>query len=310
MSTKTTARLTRILAMLPWVIANRGTTVAEVCDRFGYTRRDLLADLDLVFVCGLPGYGPGDLMVAYVEDEEVIVDTADYFGSAPRLNSAEALALLAAGLTMVGAGHGSQSLVSAVDKLSRSLLPDDSDVLTVDVQPDHGMVAQLRAAASSHSVCTIEYQSLSTDEITHRSIEPWSVFTSLGNWYVSAHCRRAGGERTFRIDRIKGLVASEEAFVPPPSVPEPALNYTPTGSDVMAVLVLRPSAFWVADYYPVDVIERTADELVVRFSAFDPLVTARLLLRLGRSAELVEGDSVRTVLAQLRGSILERYGEA
>ncbi|MDH4309185.1 MAG: WYL domain-containing protein, partial [Acidimicrobiia bacterium] len=57
MSSRTAARLNRILAMLPWVIAHPGASVPDVCDRFGYTRRQLLEDLDLVFVCGLPGYG-------------------------------------------------------------------------------------------------------------------------------------------------------------------------------------------------------------------------------------------------------------
>jgi proteasome accessory factor C len=83
--------------MLPWVIANPGATVDEVCERFGYSQKDLIADLDLVFVCGLPGYGPGDLMVAYVEDDEVVVDMADYFARPLRLTPAEGLGLLAAG---------------------------------------------------------------------------------------------------------------------------------------------------------------------------------------------------------------------
>ncbi len=65
--------------MVPWVIAHPGATVRDVCERFGYTRDELIADLNLVFVCGLPGYGPGDLMVAYIEDDEVVIDMADYF---------------------------------------------------------------------------------------------------------------------------------------------------------------------------------------------------------------------------------------
>ena len=32
--------------MLPWVIANPGATVDEVCARFGYERGDLASDLD------------------------------------------------------------------------------------------------------------------------------------------------------------------------------------------------------------------------------------------------------------------------
>ena len=39
-SARTAGRLTRILAMLPWVIANQGASVDEVCQRFGYTRKN------------------------------------------------------------------------------------------------------------------------------------------------------------------------------------------------------------------------------------------------------------------------------
>jgi proteasome accessory factor C len=309
-SARTTNRLTKILAMLPWVIAHRGATVAEVCERFGYTRKELLADLDLVFVCGLPGYGPGDLMVAYVEDEEVVVETADYFGVAPRLNPAETLALLAAGLTMVGSGQASDSLVSAVDKLSRSLLPPDEDVLTVDMQVDATLAPLLRTAAAEGRVCRIEYRALSTDEVTTRDIEPWTVFSSLGNTYVAAHCRRAGADRVFRVDRIKEVVPLDETFQPPARLPEPQVRYTPGENDAIAVIDLLPGAEWVVDYYPVEVLSRDEDVIRVKFSAFEPTVAARLLLRLGSTGSLVEGAIVGEALDRLRAQILGKYGVA
>jgi proteasome accessory factor C len=113
---RTASRLSRILAMLPWVIAHPGVRVTEVCERFGYTPAQLAEDLGIVFMCGLPGYGPGDLMVAEIDGDQVLVDTADYFSRAPRLAPAEALALLAAGMAVVGSGQASDSLASAVKK--------------------------------------------------------------------------------------------------------------------------------------------------------------------------------------------------
>ena len=100
-SPRTAQRLARILAMLPWVIAHPGAEVTAVCERFGYTRAELVADLNLVFVCGLPGYGPGELMDAFVDEDEVVVDAADYFSRPVRLTAAEALMLLAAGMAVL-----------------------------------------------------------------------------------------------------------------------------------------------------------------------------------------------------------------
>ena len=126
---KTARRLTRILSMVPWVIANQGAAVEEVCRRFGYTERELLEDLNLVFVCGLPGYGPGDLMVAYVENDEVIVDMAEYFSRPLRLTPAEALGLLASGSALVSTAyiHDDAPVTIIYFLLSRHLKPDSLD---------------------------------------------------------------------------------------------------------------------------------------------------------------------------------------
>lgn len=304
---RTVNRLTRILSMLPWVIAHPGARVDEVCGRFGYTRSELLADLDLVFVCGLPGYGPGDLMVAYVEDDRVVVDVADYFAAAPRLTAAEALGLLASGMTVLTSGLGSDALESAVEKLTGALL-GEGEAVTVDVATEPDLAAGLRRAAAEGRVVRLTYTTLSRGDTTVREIEPWSVFSSLGNWYVSAWCRSAQGERVFRLDRIRAADVTGESFTPPAEIPPPQVRYTPSEDDVRALIALAPEARWVLDYYPVEVVEAAGDTLTVRFSSSDPSVTAGLLLRLGSAARLLEGDEVAESLAALREGILARYG--
>jgi proteasome accessory factor C len=309
-SPKTARRLNRILGMLPWVIANPGATVDEVCQRFGYTRRDLVADLDLVFVCGLPGYGPGDLMVAFIDDDEVVVEMADYFATPVRLTPPEALGLLASGLALVSTGQAPSALERAVEKLTRVVLPDGAEALTVDLS-EPVLVGDLRRAAADGTVVRIVYRALGRDTTTTRDIEPWAVFSTMGNWYVSAHCRRAGEERVFRIDRIRDLEMTHDVFEPPAEPPPPIVAYTPSDSDTYAVLRLSPRARWVIDYYPVDIIsdEGEGGSATVKFAASDPTVAARLLLRLGRDGDLLEGDEVRDRLADLRNRIRARYAE-
>ncbi len=309
-SARTAGRLTRILAMLPWVIAHQGASVEEVCERFGYTRAELLSDLELVFLCGLPGYGPGDLMVAYVEGDQVVVDMADYFADAPRLTPAEALALLSAGLAMLGTGQASPALEKAVDKLNRILVPEGEAPVSVDLDAEPELVGVLRRAAAHRRVVTIDYVSLGRKRETVREVEPWTIFSSLGNWYLSGHDRLTGEARTFRIDRIRSVETSDETFEAPEELPEPAVRYTPSEEDVQCVLDLGPGARWVLEYYPVDVLAETGDTLRVRFSSPDPSVPAGLLLRLGEDATLVEGEEVAEELARLRQAILARYGEA
>ena len=306
MSDKTARRLTRILSMVPWVIANPGATVAEVCDRFGYSRRELVSDLDLVFVCGLPGYGPGDLMVAYIDDDEVVVDMADYFARPTRLNPAEALTLLAAGMALVSTGQAPPALDRAVAKLAAVVAPDVDAALVVDLaggEPE--LVGTFRMGAKDHRVVDMVYTSLSTDETKSRAIEPWAVFSALGNWYVSAYCRTARAERVFRVDRVRSALLTEEEFEPPAEVPAPEVRYTPSEDDVRATIRLSPRAKWVGEYYPVELLD---DQGLIAFSASDASVAARLLLRLGPDADLVDGDEVSAALAGSRRAILDRYG--
>lgn len=296
--------------MLPWVIANPGATVDVVCERFGYTRAQLVADLDLVFVCGLPGYGPGDLMVAFIDEDEVVVEMADYFSTSVRLTAPEALGLLAAGLALISTGQAPPALERAVRKLADVVFPDADDALTVDLSEPE-LVGEVRRAAAAGEAVHIVYTALAGDVTTERDIEPWTVFSTMGNWYVTAFCRLAADERVFRIDRIRELRPTGEHFEPPAEPPPPLVSYTPSESDVQAVMRLGARSRWVVDYYPVDILgEDDEGSLTVRFSAADPTVAARLLLRLGKDAELIEGPEVGERLDELRRTIRARYAEA
>lgn len=305
-SPRTAQRLNRILAMLPWVIAHPGAGVDEVCERFGYTRGELAADLDLVFVCGLPGYGPGDLMVAYIDEDEVVVELADYFANPVRLTPPEALSLLAAGMALLSTGQAPPALETAVAKLEKVVLGVDEQSVVVDLA-EPAFVGDLRLAAAEERVVDIEYTALATGETTRRQVEPWLVFTTLGNWYLRGHCRLAGAERVFRIDRIRKVALLDEKFEAPRVPVTAEVGYTPGEEDVRATIRLAPEARWVADYYPVEVIADDPEWLTVRFSASDSSVIAGLLLRLGQAAELTEGEEVKKRLDQLRDRILDRY---
>lgn len=309
-SNRTVSRLSRILALIPYVLANRGADLSDVLERFGYTEAELTRDLNSVFVCGLPGYGPGDLMEAYIDDDQVIIDSADYFSRAPRLNPTEALGLLASGLAVSGSGQGTQALDSAITKLSKVLLPDSEESLVVDIAKPSEEVAVLRDAAQNSRAVAITYRSLSREEDSKRVIEPWTVFTTLGNWYVMGHCRSVGESRTFRIDRIKDLRMTDDTFVKPDEIPTPGVGYTPTDGDISGVIELSPRAKWVLEYYPVEIIEDTPESTTIRFSAPDPELPARLLLRLGGTAKLLEGAEIAERMRQIGQQIAEKYATA
>lgn len=306
-SSRTVSRLSRILALIPYVLDREAVDVGEVMERFGYTQEQLTKDLNTIFVCGLPGYGPGDLMEAYLDEDEVVIDAADFFAKAPRLTPSEALGLLAAGMTVIGSGEGSPALESAVEKLSKVVMPDADSSLAVDVLDQSRHVGVLRDAAAERRVVRMVYRSVGKEETTERQVEPWSVFTTLGRWYLFGHCRLVEGQRTFRVDRIKELEVLDEVFERPESVPEPRVGYSPSRDDITCIIDLKQSARWVLEYYPVEVVRESSRTTRIRFHSPDAEVPARLLLRLGAEGKLVEGPVVAARLAEIGRMVLARY---
>lgn len=306
-SERTVSRLARILALIPYVLADDSSSVHEIAERFGYTESQLANDLNTVFVCGLPGYGPGDLMEAYIDEDEVVIDAAEYFARAPRLTPTEAISLLAAGMAISGSGQGSPELDSAVRKLTKVVVPDADKALAVDVSGESEMVGRLRGAAANRNLVHIVYRSLSKETETSRMVEPWAVFTTMGNWYVQGHCRLVDAERTFRVDRIKDLEVQDETFTGPESRPEPGVGYVPSDDDVVCDISLSDRARWVLDYYPVEILRETKRRCHIRFHSPDAEIPARLLLRLGGEAKLLRGEEVAVRARALGEALLAKH---
>jgi proteasome accessory factor C len=129
----------------------------------------------------------------------------------------------------------------------------------------------------------------------------------MGRWYVTGYCRLVNEERTFRVDRIRSIETLDEAFERPDTVPEPGVGYTASDTDIVCTIDLDRRALWVLEYYPVEILEKSADTARIRFSAPDPEVPARLLLRLGADARLVEGSEVADRVRQMGTRLRERY---
>lgn len=307
-SDRTVERLSRLLAMVPWVVGNPGASIKAIRERFGYeSDSEVISDLELLHLCGLPGYGPSDLIDISIGEGDVVIDMADYFSRPQNLTAAEALSLLAAGLAVMSSGAAPPALERAVAKLQAVVAADGA--IDVELDPEPAVLDTMQEAAAARRLTTITYTSVGSGETRTRDIEPWAVVASRGHWYVAGHCRTADGYRVFRIDRIRDPVVHDETFSPPPEAPPVEIAYVAGADDVTATIRLAPSAQWVTDYYPVTVLgDEDAGQRTIEFAASDPLVTARLLIRLGADAELVSGDEVAAATVSLRKRILSRYG--
>ena len=116
-------RLQRVLALVPWILAHPGVTLAELATRFEVGERELERDLELLPMCGLPPYTADRLIDVSVIDGGVEIRLAEYFERPLRLTPAEGLALLAAGraLLAVPGSDDDGPLATALARLDEAL---------------------------------------------------------------------------------------------------------------------------------------------------------------------------------------------
>jgi proteasome accessory factor C len=303
-------RLQRVLALVPWILAHPGVTIAELAARFEVSERELERDLELLPMCGLPPYTADRLIDVSVIDGEVEIRLAEYFERPLRLAPAEGLALLAAGraLLAVPGSDDDGPLATALAKLDDALGAPGS--LAVDVGASD-QLQRLQDAEADDERVEIDYYSFARDEMTTRVIDPWRVFHAFGAWYVAAWCHRAQAERLFRVDRVRAVRATGERFDPATRADDDArdLVYRPRPEDPRVTLRLAPAAEWVVESHPHESATRADDgtwQVVLAIS--EPAWLERLLVALGPDATVVAPADLTELGAEAAGRLRRRYG--
>ena len=306
---KDTDRFNRLLLLVPFVLKRSGVTVQEVCKRFEITRSELMADLDLLFMCGLPGYGPGDLIEAYVDDGQVLIRMADYFSKPLRLTPAEGLLLYSGAEALAAAGGNTPALERAKLRLLEVLGHETLDRVKVNVAALDELVV-LREAMESRKRIHIQYQSQSKDEVTERDVDPWALFLSGGRWYLVGWCHKVQDERIFRVDRIREADLLDASAEIPADVDLSKYEslYVEGAGDVRVTLEIAPQASWVADQYVLTSREDLKDGWQrIQLSAGGTAWLERLLIRLGPHARLIEPEILRENVKQTACRMAKTY---
>ncbi|HEX7247698.1 MAG TPA: WYL domain-containing protein [Actinomycetota bacterium] len=312
---KIAERLGRMLVIVPYLVRHPGSALDEVATLFDVKTDQLRRDLDLLFMSGLPPYGPGDLIDVDVdEDERIWITMADHFSRPLRLSRQEALAITLR-CTELLATPGlpeAPSLESAVHKLREALGPDTAGDERSIGAAESGRPAEhletLRHAAAERERLEIEYFAGSTGAWSMRDIEPEEVFSAMGNWYVAAWDVEADDERLFRADRIKAVRATGIHFQPRGLEGAGRALYTPTGDEVPVRLSLGPEARWIAEYYVTEgPIERDDGTLEVTLPAAQLAWVTRLLLRTGPEARALAPPELQAAVVELADETLAHY---
>ncbi|MQA08806.1 MAG: WYL domain-containing protein [Pseudonocardiaceae bacterium] len=314
-------RLPRLLALVPYLLARPGIPIDEAATDLGVSSRQLRKDLELLWMCGLPGYGPGDLIDLSFDGDTVMVTYDAGMRRPLRLTGAEATALLVAlrALANTPGVLDAEAVHRAIAKIETAA--GEAEPAGVVVGPGlreadrtAAMREQVQDGLRRNRALWLRYYTASRDQVSERTVDPMRMLIVEGRGYLEAWCRRADGVRLFRLDRIDDVRVLGEPAEPPPQAEPTDVSagvFRPDAQAGAAELRLRPDARWVAEYYPVDESEELDDGLLrVRMRYSDESWMVRLLLGLGgdvlvdRPVELAETVRSRAVAALRRASHL------
>jgi len=292
-----------MLVMLPWLMERGEVPVAEAAARFELSEQELVRDLELASMCGLPPFV--DEMVDVFIDEGIIYTGVPRLFTRPlRLTAPEGFALLAAArvaMEMPG-GEGDGALDRALAKLAGAL----GDGLVVDTPTPAGADV-VKAAADDCARLSITYRSAQAEQASEREITPRVVFVDRGEWYVIADDHLRGEERTFRIDRIEraertGVIDAHR------EVAAPAIDSWFTDADLpSAVLRVPASGKWVEERYPTTSVTPDGDGWRIEVTVASEGWLRDLLLRLGAEAEVLSPPEWTGLGATAAAELLARY---
>ena len=315
-----TARLARLLTMVPWLVNRQGIDLAEAAEDLGVTTTQLEADLRLLFLCGY-GQLPDELIEADWEGGRVFVGNADSIARPLRLGVDEAVTLIVGlrALREVPGLDERDAVDRALAKLESAAGDAAAPASRVRAEVAEGgspeLLARARQAIADRRRIHLRYVVPARDEATERDVDPMRVVGIDGRWYLEGWCHRAEDTRLFRMDRVEQLTVLDVDGTPPPEASERDLSegtFRPAPDDVVVTLRLLPGATWVSDYYPVDSVQEVpaADGggQVVTLRTADTAWLRRLLWRLGGRGHVLEPADVVAEVRDGARAALASYG--
>ncbi len=288
-----------------------------MAEQFGVSTRQVLADIDTLWVTGTPGYWPHDLIDfdAASYDQGVVRLVESRGMTRPlRLGTREAVALIAALRAMreaVAPGLDrarAAVLTSALDKLTAATGARAAAVdvrLAVDGAPQ--VVAALSEALATQRRLRIRYVT-AADVTSEREVDPIRLVTEDDHSYLLAWCHRARDERLFRVDRV---LAAEVLDVPATdhAVAGHTQTFTPSPEDELVTLELASPVRWIAEQVPVETVEDLADgDFRVALRVAEPAWLRHLLLQVAAHVRSVQPPVVASDAASAARAALAAYG--
>jgi len=201
-------RALRTMDLIPYILENPGISISTLAAKFSVTEKQVENDLQLIFMCGLPGYTPYELIDIVFEDGIVSVIDPQVLDKPRRFNKSE-LIVIALGLQiLIEINKSNPEQLAKLQSLSKKISKlGSSNLITLDpLATNSDYLDLITKAISERKHLEIEYNSLTKDERTRRAVDPQSLYFLNGNLYLSAFDLNVRSDRVFKVDLIEDCI--------------------------------------------------------------------------------------------------------
>ena len=207
-------RAIRLLDLVPYIVAHPGISITELAKVFSISRDEVLKDLNLLFLCGLPGYTPLELIDISFDEESVVIRDPQNLAAPRNLNESEALiariALAALEESTPKTSAAYPQIIALREKIAEafsSSIPASAITFTLD--KERATLEAIESAIKQELDLEMTYNNVTKDSSSRRSITPISIIAEDKRTLVSAYCHSAKALRTFNLAQISEVSTKE-----------------------------------------------------------------------------------------------------
>lgn len=288
--------------LVPYLNTHQGIALKELAQHFDVTQAQMSADLTTLWMCGLPGYTPLELMDLEFESGFVSIRNAPTLSKPRAITFQEGVALLL-GLDLIASSlpDDRQDLLAATKSLQERLtkilgVPIKLSVATGTSGAVSTAIAQ---ALQTNGGLVIRYHSMYKDLITERTVIPVDTYQTETNHYMRAYCLSALDYREFRVDRIERATPIEVTTT------HDLVNRN--SQKISFTLAVMQASRDVAERFGIANIEIGTS---VELSSYSKQWIERSVMASGGAAHLETPLDIRAEVARKARLMLNRYKEA
>ena len=206
-STPTLAQTERLLNLVPYIATHQNVPISDLAKEFGVSKKEILDDLNTLWMCGLPGYTPLELIDLSFDDGFVSIRNAEILEIPRSLTTSEVVALIL-GLDLVVQSDGAPK--KEIQSLQEKLRKISGDIVRALPLVDSAYRATIQQAISERKGLAVSYFSPISDEISHRDVTPLEIHLDGSFEYLVAMTEK--GLRHFRLDRVSAISVLDGAI--------------------------------------------------------------------------------------------------